>query len=510
MATTAGRRVPSSTSSRSGRASARPSSSSRSSAPADFVPQRLALPLSDAAQLALADLLKAHAKSTQLTEHLALAIKELTDAAAGLTEAAYDRKRRYDREERRRKQNGEQLDEQDIANHEAFQTQVQDLTQKMDMSIREVIDDRIWLEDLPAISKDVLSASLDEQSTQRTDEIYNQSPTPIASTRDTEMEKESGEHDSRLSQTTNGSMAATVPTTTPHSILQQKLQQQAREWQGKTLTERYAYNNDYAGWKREVHDNQDPQGEGAPLADAKQWFAAEEGRGQNDSKGQRVRGDDDDESEDEIEISRERLSYKCPLTLLPFEDPLTSTKCNHSYEKEAILDMLRTSADHVPLSSEQEAELGAIRDSKARKRRKQQLENQQERRIQCPECRVRLVKGDLQPNPILKRRVLRYLAAQRRAETATSDAEASEDEGRVTGTQRRPVGLGSSPVPSSWRQSGRPVKAERHGSTVPQTQFSSGEPSTRRAARSRVVDMDELSLELDDAEAVDADVVDPE
>lgn len=503
MAPLARRGASSSTPSRGVRASARPSSSALPSAPANFVPQRLALPLSDAAQLALADLLKSQAESKQLIENLALAVKELTEAAAILTEAEYERKKRYDREERRRRQNGEDLGEQDVAKHEAFQTQVQDLTQKMDLSIRAVIDDRIWLEDLPAISKEVLSASLDEQSTQREDEAYNQSPTPIASTRDTETGMDSGDQGSRPSQTVTGSMTDTVPTTTPHSILQQKLQEQAREWQSKSLTERYAYNNDYAGWKREVHDNQDPQGEGAPLADARLWFAAEEGRDQTGPPQKRARGEDNDDSEDDIEISRERLSYKCPITLLPFEDPVTSTKCKHSYEKEAILDMLRTSADHAPLSAEQEAEISAIRDSKNRKRRKQQLESQQERRVQCPECRVKMLKGDLQPNPILKRRVLRYLAAQRRAQTATSDVEGSEDEGHVTGTQRRPVGLGSSPVPSSRRQSGIPVKPERHVSIIPQTPLSPGEPSTRRTARTRVLDMDELEVEAEAEEAVD-------
>lgn len=47
--------------------------------------------------------------------------------------------------------------------------------------------------------------------------------------------------------------------------------------------------------------------------------------------------DDDDE---DLAVASERISIKCPITLLPMKDPVTSQKCPHSFEKEAILSMI--------------------------------------------------------------------------------------------------------------------------------------------------------------------------
>ena len=50
--------------------------------------------------------------------------------------------------------------------------------------------------------------------------------------------------------------------------------------------------------------------------------------------------EDDDE---DIAVASERISIKCPITLLPMKDPVTSQKCPHSFEKEAILGMIDAS-----------------------------------------------------------------------------------------------------------------------------------------------------------------------
>jgi len=46
-------------------------------------------------------------------------------------------------------------------------------------------------------------------------------------------------------------------------------------------------------------------------------------------------------------VASERISIKCPLTLLPMKDPVTSQKCPHSFEKEAILSMINASEVRV-------------------------------------------------------------------------------------------------------------------------------------------------------------------
>jgi SUMO ligase MMS21 Smc5/6 complex component len=70
-------------------------------------------------------------------------------------------------------------------------------------------------------------------------------------------------------------------------------------------------------------------------------------------------GDDDD-----IEIEGEHISLKCPLTLLPFKDPVTSKKCPHSFERNAILPMIQSS----------EARVGGVRRGEG------------ERAVKCPIC----------------------------------------------------------------------------------------------------------------------------
>lgn len=47
-------------------------------------------------------------------------------------------------------------------------------------------------------------------------------------------------------------------------------------------------------------------------------------------------GDDSD-----IEIEAENINIKCPITLLVMKEPVTSRKCPHSFEKDAIEDMIR-------------------------------------------------------------------------------------------------------------------------------------------------------------------------
>lgn len=58
------------------------------------------------------------------------------------------------------------------------------------------------------------------------------------------------------------------------------------------------------------------------------------------------------EDEDDIVIDREKVSTKCPITFQTLKEPYTSTKCGgrgggqHTFEKSAILDMIRTSGRH--------------------------------------------------------------------------------------------------------------------------------------------------------------------
>ena len=108
---------------------------------------------------------------------------------------------------------------------------------------------------------------------------------------------------------------------------------------------RYASHNDYIGFKRLLHDANHPGPDAPPLPNSTTWFPGSRSPDPSQSNGIRYNRDqnsaDDDESD--IEVASERISIRCPLTLLPMKEPYSSRKCPHSFEREAILGMIQTS-----------------------------------------------------------------------------------------------------------------------------------------------------------------------
>lgn len=107
----------------------------------------------------------------------------------------------------------------------------------------------------------------------------------------------------------------------------------------------YAQNNDYVGFKKLVYDAQFPGDDAPPMPHSSTWFSEQSPSSSNPhtrgaatgAGSQPAAGDDD------LAVASERISIKCPITLLPMNDPVTSTKCPHSFEKEAILSMINAS-----------------------------------------------------------------------------------------------------------------------------------------------------------------------
>nr|KAK5442996.1 hypothetical protein LTR18_005673 [Exophiala xenobiotica] len=449
-----------------------------------FRAQPLRAPLNDHAISSLKELAKDRSRTIKLAKYLKDASEHLAQSVDQLNEAGYDRRVKYERQRKRRdgEDNGDDAAEQE---HEEFQEKVETLTNKMDMSIRAIVDDQVWLEDLPNAIKETVNKA--GQSSTQTQQSSSFNPTPMRSGRrtvededeDHEEEDENNNNNNRILQT----QSAPHPSDAPHILLAAELQKQNKNWSSKTPTEKYAHHNFYTGFKRLLYDALHPGENQPPMPDPGLWFAAEEGREVISSQRRhrnRDGGGSDSEGSD-FEIASETTRIKCPITLLPFQEPVTSRKCNHSYEKEAILDMLRTSKDYVPLDREQLVELTQISHRGERARREKEM---QVHMVKCPECRVPLTESDLEPNLPLKRRVQRLLAhaqQRNRDETATSDVDEDEDDfDGVRGTQRIPLGLTSSPVAPSTAKSKRNYKAERlSASVVPQTQMSS-RPATAR------------------------------
>jgi E3 SUMO-protein ligase NSE2 len=169
-----------------------------------------------------------------------------------------------------------------------------------------------------------------------------------------------------------------------------------------TYGTRYSANNTYVGFYRMVHDAKHPGDDIPPLPHASTWFShleapapkeADESSSRRPKQRNRSASPADS---DDIAIAGERRSLKCPLTLLPFKDPVTSTKCPHSFERQAIEDMIQKSTDSVAVKGGGPP--------------------QRMRCARCPVCSVKLTMNDLRRDPNLLRRVRRAQAAQTQQE----------------------------------------------------------------------------------------------
>ncbi len=444
-------------------------------------------PLNAEAQQALAYLQRQQKITKRLNHHLTQAADQLANAAVQLNDRGTNYTLEYRRKCKRAEANGEEEDEQEKTAYEGFQRKVEELTRTMDNGIRSVVDDQTWVDTLPEIMERIArkaeaSAATSQQQQQ---------------TQDTDGE---ADEDQATAET-----PAPAPEDVPSTLIKTAAEDLASKWSSKTLTERYSQHNAYVGFYRGVYDARNPGEDGPPIPHHSLWFANEEdvngsyiapgtqtqtqrtrrqNRGASNEEDAENEQDNQDSSSD-IEIAREKISIKCPITFLPFTDPLTSTKCPHSFDRSGIMDMLRRTQTSLPLTDAQAAEVAQAPNNAARSRKMAEFRI---KAIPCPVCSVMLAAADLKPDPVLLRKVKRIQAAEaRKQEARTSDADSNSDDSDdsdeivAPGTQRKPVGLGSSParrgVKEEKRKSALEIKRERARSksrgvsVVPQTQL---------------------------------------
>ena len=158
----------------------------------------------------------------------------------------------------------------------------------------------------------------------------------------------------------------------------------------------------------------------------------------------------DNDSESDIEVAGEKISLKCPLTLLPMQDPLTSTKCPHSFEGEAILDMIKSSSTVVNTEADGTQTQTQRRGARGIKA------------IKCPVCTVLLTEADLRRDEVLVRKIRREQEKEKRRQ---AEDDWDEDDGPASRSARKrqeAEEIGSSDIEDGrkWSQLPR-VKAER-------------------------------------------------
>ena len=111
----------------------------------------------------------------------------------------------------------------------------------------------------------------------------------------------------------------------------------------------YAQHNDYVGFKKLVYDAQFPDDDAPPMPHSSTWFSDQSANTSNPHTDGTVAvaGSQSAAGDDELSVASEKISIKCPITFLPMKDPVTSTKCPHSFEREAILSMINASEARV-------------------------------------------------------------------------------------------------------------------------------------------------------------------
>ena len=184
----------------------------------------------------------------------------------------------------------------------------------------------------------------------------------------------------------------------------------------------YSTNNAYIGFYRIIHEAKHPGNDIPPLPSSTTWFThlepASQSQPQSHSQSHprpHSRSPSTTSTTSDLAISSEIISLKCPLTLLPFQNPVTSTKCPHSFEREAIESMLSQSQTTVAVSSAATAtSAGSSRGSRKGRR---------VRAVKCPVCSELLTGDDLRADAVLVRRVKRAEAARRREEEGDSEGE---------------------------------------------------------------------------------------
>lgn len=368
--------------------------------------------LNPAAQRALANLTTTHSLR-KLNERLekaqgaiSLSVSEINDRLTE-QEAAF----------KRRKERSTESNEQDAAleqSLEELRAKTEKMTSRMEERMRKLIDGRHGVQQTEEAIGEVADDTRANASTQASTQHRSQRRRrDIRNNANSDDDTDEDEYQEPPTPTDPEGRTQTQNRTAPIDAFRQKLSKKRTRYQSASLYERYAESGEYRQFRKLVHDAQHPDDD-VPLQHHSEWFsdgAAPAPGVTTRSAGNVNAEDDDDHDDDDIAVSRATISTKCPLTLQEFRAPLTSKKCPHSFESEAILDMINRSA---------------VRVDGTRGRTGQQA-------VQCPVggCQEMLSKLDLHTDAVLARKIKRIQKARELEAEEGSDGEAG---GR--GTQR--------------------------------------------------------------------------
>jgi len=379
-------------------------------------------PLTRKSQTALADLAQSH-KLKALQMHITHAVEKLGDSAAQVNERLTDARERYTRYVARKRSRtqfendgegeggGNDEDDEEVQRFKRTEEQVHAITEKLESEMRGIVDTEVKAGGLVSIladlGKEAEVAFTTTQRQQSRDTRRRRNPNPDS---DDEAENEDEDDEDYQETQQSQSQRASEP---PSQKLTTQLITETQNWQALSLTQRYSTNNTYIGFYRMVHDAKHPGDDIPPPPHPSTWFkhledpsiAAAPPQTQIRPQTRRHQPTPAEDDDEDIAIESERVSLKCPLTLLTFNEPLASRKCPHSFEAQAIMDMISHSSMMVPVGGDRRNRVRAVK---------------------CPVCSVVLTQEDLKRDAVLERRVRRM---QRQQEEEDEDEGEDEDGG---------------------------------------------------------------------------------
>ncbi|OJI82701.1 hypothetical protein ASPTUDRAFT_30764 [Aspergillus tubingensis CBS 134.48] len=407
---------------------------------------------------ALSALLATHTSST-LKTHLQHAQEKLTDAAGEINERLTDAKERSKKARERRRnlrshtsgnnnndgeEDGSDEEEEEEGGIEEFEERVNATTKILEETIRGVIDKEVRGEEVGRV---IAGSQRGVQLRRRRRGLRGDDEEDGSE----EEEEEGGEEE-------GGDVDEDEEGAVPFlAQFEGELQGKMEEYNGMSLTRRYTTNNSYIGFYKIIHEAKHIGDEIPPPPHPSTWFShLEDPHSQPPShhhpststttttststrqtktttttRSHPRHPSPSASEDDDIAIQTERISLKCPLTLLPFRDPVSSTKCPHSFEREAIFTMIGGSNQMVPdpRGSSGSSGSGSAGGGGGRARKRV-------RSVKCPVCEVQLTEFDLRSDPVLVRRVKRAEMAELRereremlGESQSHDGDGDQGEG---------------------------------------------------------------------------------
>jgi hypothetical protein len=419
--------------------------------------------LNPEAQRALADLARKH-QLNKLDASFGNAQGAITLCAAGINEQLARRDAHFKklRQRQQSSQNGE--NEVDLgaveAELEGMRVKVENMTKRMEEGMRKMIDGKHAIEHMKGSVASVADAARADASTQAST-LNTRSQGRRRRGGNGEDDEDADEDEEYQDFTPTDPAGGTQPVPSVSGAWMRKIDDEKMRYQNFTMAQRYAKENDYINFKGMVHTSRFPDGD-LQQPHASTWFT-ENGAVPQPGVTGGAAGDEDD---DDIQIQRSKTSTKCPLTLQEFKDPLTSSKCQHSFESSAIMEMLNNSNDRI----------GGQRGPRG---------GPGEKAVRCPvaSCDHMLTKGDLKEDPVVRYTIERLQRARRLEEEEDEDDEGEDGEGR-SGRRRPHLIEDDGPDVDDFDEGLGPVKREPRGTARSRASASAAPRNSRAAVES--------------------------